>query len=87
MRELLLKLSIERRLRPVLRLKNYTIDGLKTTFDFGGSVYDFFDIKNESTIDKLYTVRVARLSIILDIPIVYLLKNQLSAYEVKEIIS
>jgi len=85
LRELLLKLSVERRLRAVLRLKNYTIDGLKKTFDFGGSVYDFFDIKNESTIDKLYTDRVARLSIILDIPIVYLLKNQPSAFEVKEI--
>lgn len=82
LKEFLTKLRIETRSRALLRLKNYTLPEL-SKFGFGGSVFELFDLKTSNT-DRAYSNRIARLSIFLDVPIIYLLKNQPSYNDIEE---
>lgn len=75
LRSFLLKLPVELRLQAVRALYGYSSKYHKNLGEFGGSISEHFRYETGILEDRKFTTQKARLAISLDIPLVYILRD------------
>ena len=75
LRSFLLKLPVELRLQAVRALYDYSSKYHKNLGEFGGSISEHFRYEPGILEDRKFTTQKARLAISLDIPLVYILRD------------
>ncbi len=71
---LLMNLKVEHKLRVFKELNEFSFEDIKK-LGFGGSIHSFFKFDPEQIRDRSLTEKRARLAIVLDIPVVFTLKD------------
>ncbi|MBB4827137.1 hypothetical protein HNO89_004431 [Sporosarcina luteola] len=78
---LLTNLKVEHRLKALFYLHGFTYDGIKLVGGFDGSITKMFEYDPNNVENREYKMLAARVTIILDVPIVYMLRYTPSVSE------
>ena len=78
---LLVNLKVEHRLKLLFYLHGYTYNEIKLVGGFGGSITNMFKYDPNNVENREYKVLAARVAIVLDVPVIYMLRDSPSYSE------